>query len=440
MTCRRWSIFVLIMGALGVGLLQREAPPQTAADDSPPKGAQPFDSDPKHLWNRIYHRFHSRTANEIVEGPDKLTFDPNDLDPMLWTRFPEHDDYLLGGTIHRDALALLDEFVAKEGEKMETDPLQRALLQHDLWAVFDWVSSPHWTQSDNKRYRNERRELYDRLGKVIVRLALSDKQIGKLSDNYAAAVAAKKYPAKFDPERESQAFLPSDLWEPEGPWVLVSEWANNPLASRHVQFFEGRSTFAVLLRLPEGRAQTVKYLKELRELKSTDGKGVPQVPPQTQVALARRMMLVNDAGDMVPTRLTESVQIRVLHDPTSARGNQTLLEFRLRRQGLIAGKDGGLTAVAKDQDDREEIIFLSFGDHEKRHPILDSCKHCHLDPHAGPGILSIHSYTGAFDSRREARTLVESELKTQEDATIAWKQKQYSWGLLTGLRENRARD
>jgi hypothetical protein len=436
---RFWIKVFLVLGVIVIMVLARGAPQQTAGADPSSRAAQPFHSDAKHLWNRIDYRFHVRLANEIADGPDKLTFDPNDHDRTQWTRFPEREDYLLGGACHRDALDLLDEFLAKEGEKLESDPLKRALLQHDLWAMFDRVSSPEWARSGREPYRRERRELYLRLARVIERLALSDKQIDKLPDNYAAAVAAKKYPSKFDPDHKAQAFLPSDLWDSEGPWVLLSEWAINPLATRHVQFFEGRSTFAVLLRLPEGRDQTLKYLKELREAKSKDGGGgVPQLPPQTQVALARRMMLINDSGDMVPTRLTESVQIRVLHDPTSSQdGVQTFLEFRLRRQDLIADQGGGLAAVAGDEKDREEMLFLSFGDHEKRLPILDSCRHCHLGPNGGPGILSVHSYTDAFDgTRRGPRTLTESELKIQESATIHWKRKQYSWGLLTGLKES----
>lgn len=38
------------------------------------------------------------------------------------------------------------------------------------------------------------------------------------------------------------------------------------------------------------------------------------------------------------------------------------------------------------------------------------------------------------------RSLVEAPFKRQEDATIAWKQKQYSWGLLTGFKESKKRD
>jgi hypothetical protein len=394
--------------------------------------------------------------SEIAHGPDTIAFDPNEHDPLHWSRiwFPEPVDYLLKETPHRGAVALLDEFLTRQGEKLQSDPLQRALLQHDLWAVFDYLSDPEWSnplqlQPEPKRYRVERRELYRRLARVIERLALTNEQIARLPDNYAASIASKKYPSQFDPERPHRAFLPSNLWEPEGPWVLVGEWADNPLAIRHTAFFGGRSTFAVFLRLPEGRAATLQYLKELRAWKPRAGQAIPpdgqaippQVPPQTQFALARRMMVVNDAGAMVPTRLTESVQIRVLPDPAKPGGDaQTFLEYRLRRQELTNGKGGGLSAVKKEERDRSDMLDLGPRHDEEKHvPILGSCRTCHTDQ----GILSMNSYTGSMDNvsrLRGIRSLVESPLQGQEDATVAWKQKQYSWGLLTGFKEGKSRD
>lgn len=448
-----WSI-LLLSGAMMVFILLEGAMPRetTAGDPAPGLGpAYPSLSDPNHLWNRIRHRFHVRVESETAPGPDKLAVEPNEHDPLHWSRiwFPEPVDYLLKGAPYREAIALLDEFLTKEGEELESDPLQRALLQHDLWAAFDYLSDPEWSnplqlQAELKRYRVERRELYGRLARVIGRLALTNEQIGNLPDTYTAAVAAKTYPSEFDPDQPSQSFLPSDLWEPQGPWVLVSEWANNPVAIRHVAFFGGRSTFAVFLRLPAGRSETVKYLKELREWKPKDGQAIPpdgraippQVPPRTQFALARRMMVVNYAGEMVPTPLTELVQFRVLPGGDA----QTFLEYRLRRGDLAAGKGGGLSAVRKDERDRGDMLELGPGtDKEKHRPILGSCRNCHTNR----GILSMNSYTGSMDNvsrLRGVRSLADSQLKLQEDATIGWKQKQYSWGLLTGSKESKSRD
>jgi hypothetical protein len=55
----------------------------------------------------------------------------------------------------------------------------------------------------------------------------------------------------------------------------------------------------------------------------------------------------------------------------------------------------------------------------------------------------MNSYTGSMDNvsrLRGLRSLTEGSLKDQEEATIAWKQNEYSWGLLKGLNEGMSRD
>ena len=64
-------------------------------------------------------------------------------------------------------------------------PLKRALLQRDLWTLFDWAADPDWSNLGEKdRFVDERRELQVRLGRVIPRLALSAKEIEQLPDNF----------------------------------------------------------------------------------------------------------------------------------------------------------------------------------------------------------------------------------------------------------------
>jgi len=88
----------------------------------------------------------------------------------------------------------------------------------------------------------------------------------------------------------------------------------------------------IFLRLPEGRDQTLKYLEQVSDWRQTRPKGVedvPQFPVNTQVALARRTVLLDDRGEIRPTPLTELVQLRILHDPTHV-GNSPALG-RVRR-------------------------------------------------------------------------------------------------------------
>src|SRR5262245_12481845 len=85
-----------------------------------------YDADPGHLWNRLHAALNCwRTSGEV---PPDFSSD--------WLHSPAEDRYLTGE--YQEAAAfLLDEFLASEGSAGIVDPLRRALLQHNLWLVFD---------------------------------------------------------------------------------------------------------------------------------------------------------------------------------------------------------------------------------------------------------------------------------------------------------------
>ena len=68
---------------------------------------------------------------------------------------------------------------------------------------------------------------------------------------------------------------------------------------------------------------------------------LPAIPSGTQLALVRRMLLIDQRGVIVPSAVTENVQFRVL-----LQQGQPSFEFRLGRARLFAGQAGGLQAVA----------------------------------------------------------------------------------------------
>ena len=79
------------------------------------------------------------TDDEVIRairegrGRDGKTLGQDALDPHL---FPT-TKRLLEGPTHTEAVELLDEFLAG-GHALVRDPVKRAVLQRDLWAVFDW--------------------------------------------------------------------------------------------------------------------------------------------------------------------------------------------------------------------------------------------------------------------------------------------------------------
>jgi hypothetical protein len=239
---------------------------------------------------------------------------------------------LLAGPSHARALRVLDEFLQTHAENLIRDPLKRAMLQRDLWAVFDW-SVQQESARQRPHYDNERRELQTRLAEALRRLALSPKEIESLPDNYAQAVASGAFAKDYDPAHRERAFLPPDLFD--GSWLYIDsspeEFNSGGVAPSHVEAFSGRSRFLVFMRLPEGRKATLAYLQALWNFPQPWVQGrpdsaadqavinpdLPSFPAGTELALVRQMTLFDGQGNLVPTPITESVQIRVYYAITA---------------------------------------------------------------------------------------------------------------------------
>ena len=183
--------------------------------DEPSPTRSLYHADPEHLWNRLHEALFVRI------GRDGRAYGQDRLEPLLW-RMSKH---LLEERSNKSAIALLEEFLKNKGEKLIDDPLKRALLQRDLWLVFDWLEGKHDNFAepalDAEVARSAQERLRRPLAAVIGRLALSPKKIQELPDNYSAAVASGQFARRFDPEKPEQPYLPSDLFSADGPWVCV---------------------------------------------------------------------------------------------------------------------------------------------------------------------------------------------------------------------------
>lgn len=452
------AILLLVYGGIDPRSTLEAGSPRAAAKAAA-KPVTIYDADPAHLWNRIQSALFVRTTSQ------GKSFGQDDLDPLLWPK----SKFLLVGERHQRIVALVDEFLGKDGDKLIQDPLKRAVFQHDVWAVFDWLANPNAVYSyRNDHFTPEHRALQIRLAKVIRRLALSAEQIQQLPDNHAAALIAKAFPTSHDPEKPEAAFLPGDLFQSDGPWVLLGEHMR-PAAPVHIRFVHGRSAFFVFLNLPGGRKATLEYLGKLGAFpnplmpRPADRNSnfiaknlprfnpeLPQFPVGTQVALAREMLLIDNKGKITPTRLIESVQFRVYReipkgDPAHPQGfdalggKQDFYEFRITRKDLFSGEAGGLHAVGPRE--KEIDLFIAPGPHDpfedssskvERTPILQPCAGCHSQ---GPGIHSVQAYRRAFIQLPLPPLLQEYGRGQQEQAAMLQKWDNYSWGLLQGLME-----
>jgi hypothetical protein len=425
---------------------------QTGAP-SPP-GSKIYHPDPQHLWNRLHETLLVRV------GPDGREYGRDRVDPLLWVE----SKYLLQGPSHEKAVGLLTEFVDTHAEKLIDDPLKRAILQRDLWMVADWLDVNHVASGkptfSSQALRDATLRLRRPLSTALARLALTSQQIRQLPDNYAASASARG--------------VPSDLFAVDSPWVSVGP-PSGPAAPSHVND-EGpgkNSVFLVFIRLPGGRDATLKYLDRLRSfdqrlwvdtpdpamkpfLPYYPNPDVPQFPEGTQVALVRRALLIDSRGEITPSRLTESVQLRTyrrigemtpqvfldahrIEEGFFARAGQDFGEFRLNRVALFSARAGGLLPIG--QDEKDFLTFSSHGNDVFEQRVAGSrdgadsatgriVAGCH-DCHSAPGIYSVNSYypfrlLSGPTSKGQAR-LSELSLADAERIAVSLKRQRPEW-------------
>jgi hypothetical protein len=443
----QFSVAVVLLAVL-------TAPLSGVGDPRPPSESSAgsvviYDPNSNHIWNRLHAIFFVR---EDLPGTELV---PDALDPPFWY----HTTYLLAQPSHNKALRVLDEFLQTHAENLIRDPVKRALLQRDLWAVFDW------SVETAPGYEKEKRELQARLTEILRRLAPMPEQLGSLPDNYAQAVASGEFAKEYDPEHRERAFLPPDLFEPHGPWVELEGRGNPlPVAEQHDSFFSGRSSFLVFLRLPGGRKATFDYLKTLwnspvpmvpsphfsplqDEAPNPD---LPQLPAGTQVALVRQMTVFDNQGRLTASPITESVQIRVYRSVTVStapavgidqmitKSGQDFYAIRLSRSLLFANQSGGLKAARMDE--RDFALFGGGGPDEgppahyvslaTYHPVVKACVMCHQEV----GLQSLSTR-----GRLLKPNPLQQDLSTeafgprwwQDARVLSWKQGRDDWHLLS---------
>jgi hypothetical protein len=450
----------------------RSAEPQDTASPRPTL----YHADPEHLWNRLH------AALFVRVGPDGQAYGRDRLEPLLWVA----SKHLLEGPSHKQAVAVLEEFVKTNGEKLVKDPLKRAMLQRDLWLVFNWVEGNHHQGPPPDVARAAQARLRPPLAAVIKRLALDPNEIRKLPDNYAAAVASGDFARGFKPKAPDQPYLPADLFDGDGPWVGLGR-TDGPLAPEHlheeVNAFTN-SAFLLFLRLPGGRAATLTYLKKLRSfaeplaVKAEDDQTnyvpnpkLPQFPVGTEVAFVRRALLIDSRHRPAATALTESMQLRVYRhvpqlpvtaydlDIGGGRAKQRRVfswqavhEFRLSRSPLFAGRAGGLSAVGSDELDFD-TGFASHAydefEHEgyrhpdrtfgewNRHPILKRCFSCHSLPGVASfnSVFNFRTHLGIFPKSDGPFSIAPMSVVAVTEKAVQWKESRPSWIALRKLLE-----
>lgn len=410
-----------------------------------------FHAAPQHISNRLYRVLHVRTR------PDGKQYGFDALDPLLWTE----TNYLLEGKSHQQAIALADEFLRTHAQRQITDPLKRAILQRDLWAVLDWADQPNEPDQTDLPHQPERRELISRLAPIVRSLALSAEELATLPDTYARALQLREFPAAYDSANPNRAFLPPELFDAHGPWVCLGPPSPDLAAPAHDMSFTARSVFLVFARLPGGRDATLAYFKQLADMKTplfvrmkdpnwpqpmdVWNPQIPQFPEGTEFALVRKLVLPDRDGRLHVTSIVESLQIRhytdIPHvDPMASRDVNVAQHFQapsameLSRTLLFSENHSGLRGITASDPPFLILPVMANGSDEIEDPFMRThtyspfvvCTSCHL----GPGIQSMMSFSfrgnpgeGPVLSPRLAETTPSEE----SQKVMQWAQTQQKW-------------
>lgn len=388
-----------------------------------------FDADRQHLWNRLFAAITVRPSRlpSVRGGPPVARIEGGDrIEFFGW-----------GGTTYWDEAAhlaqldrLLDEFLANEGDKLSTDPMKRVLLQHDLWTLFDFLMDRHIARHGDLETRSRRNELCRKLARAIQVLALPAEILAGLPDNYTLAVQSGRFADShdFDPKRD---YLPPHILSDADEWQELdfyqaqrSEDVERRYVFLHMRAFQGRSYFRVFCRFPKGRPQLETYLLDL-DKRGIDWRasaqhgsimltpGAPELPAGTEVALVQFLIALDPKGQLVPTRLVESVRLLIFkrvdgrEDPGTNLGNGVnAAKYTLKRRLALA--EGGMRngGLYREPDDLPvyRVLFENekapdWGSRGRYSRLTADCLACHSGSgQAGVQMIGSAINTASVDS------------------------------------------
>ncbi|OHE77476.1 MAG: hypothetical protein A2107_15355 [Verrucomicrobia bacterium GWF2_62_7] len=422
-----------------------------------------YDANPEHLWNRLFAAFYIRPSElpsrpeypqdstKLDEWDHKLRSGKLPLGPVVkrieggdvlgFLAWPKTRHYSEPAVFQR-ADKLLDEFLETRGERLVADPLKRAFLQRDLWAVFDHLAGqniarfgdadlarrrtaaadykiePEELQRDDAGAIQRRETLCRKLAAAIQRLALPKAAIKALPDNYAVAIRSGQFPARHDFDCRSNYLPPGVLTQPS-EWVEI----DNAPGSQHRDKAEGqlaytswsirgRSYYRVFWRFPEGRRAVEDYLGYLQregvdwEKSARQGyirlkRDVRQIPVGTETAIVEFMVVLDEELNPVPTRVVELVHVNVYKnvdgapEPQTNTGRGLIARQYVARRHLLFDdlKQGGLERVIDDAPTYRVLLNSpkDWGEFGRQQSVAQTCLHCHMYERDRVGVHSLNS-------------------------------------------------
>jgi len=380
-----------------------------------------YASDPQDAWNRIFYLLFTRTvelrlADDFAQGGplvhvramgndslpvtsrtfERIEAGDRAIDPLYPSFLTDKGPrFLVAGPRLAEFKDALDGALAEPAPR---SPLHRALMQADVWAAHDILAM---TARDNSSLGRRARELLPILGQFIRKLAPTPKEIAALPRNYSAAQASEGLPPVFD--------------ESSG-WIEV-EW----IPHRLHDFSAGYRRAARVFLKPSEDPR--KFLAEVNERLRKREDPLPDAPKGLDaVALVTEDLLVDAGGHVVPSPLTNEVQLRTFVKDAQGELKETkIAQYELSRKLFLADPSGGGLRRVQPQEPAylpaagNDYNFASpaLGDETSVLPILGTlrrrCQSCH-----GEGASSVFTFLMIVDPRKPPPLI--RQLRPAEDA------------------------
>jgi len=293
-----------------------------------------YAADPTDSWNRIFHALFTRTvklrmSDAFPEGAPFVQFPVRMGSFSLRISKEKFSRTELGD---RAIEPLYPTFLTAEGplqvvtergfselttalsqaiaETRNRSPIERALMQADVWAAYDIMYA---TRSGSARtgadIRERRSTLLSLLRQFVRKLALSSDEIRSLNSNYALAVSGSKLP---------NVFLAESGW-------LEIELLSFRLHDDAAGYRRAARVFVKPRTPPFDPRQFVESLKYNQHHDQLEA-----------VALVVQNMLVDTSGHVVPSPLFSEVQFRFFkNDPKTGATSAEPQQFELSRRKLL---------------------------------------------------------------------------------------------------------
>lgn len=253
-------------------------------------------------------------------------------------------------------------------ETVPRPPLQRALMQSDVWAAYDILGSARRADASEGDHA---RVLLPLLAQFIAKVALTTEEIAALPHNYQDAQWSQNLPRVF---------------EANSGWMEV-EWFPG---RSHDQMGGNRHAARIFLK-PAARPQS--FLDDVNGRIRKHNLPLPQgIRSLNGAALITEVLLIDRRGRVVPSPLIADLQLRtVARDEHSNFKTSTVEEYELSRELILKDSaSGGFIHRTADEPaylpaSGNDFTFAStmITERERTPPILGTLRHrcdsCHRE-------------------------------------------------------------